>query len=123
MIHSARFGLRLLPAVALLLIGACVPVLNDGTPTGGRPTGTATPPQESAAADATVEPASATLTATAVTTGVVAPAVNSGLLLTTPLTMNVTGPISPDHSIVGPVGGPVMHGTPVGDPTTDEDDE
>ena len=118
MIHLARFGLRLLPAVALLLIGACVPVLTDSTPDG-----TATPPQESAAPEATVETASGTITATEATTGVVAPTVNSGLLLTTPLTMNVTGPISPDHSIVGPVGGPVMHETPVGDPTTDEDDE
>lgn len=77
----------LLPATALLM-AACVPVPTNanGTQTNG----------------ATV----ATLPAEAVPAGAVAAAaVNPGLMLTAPVTMSVTGPVSPAHSIVGPVGG------------------
>ena len=90
----------------LLLLGACVPPdTSDALPT-------ATPvPTTDAAAPPDAAPAEA-VTATTAVTEAVAPTVSSNLMLTTPVTVEITTPISPGQSIIGPVGEPQMHTMP-----------
>lgn len=111
---GARVVGRLLLALAVLLVAACVPLPTDG--------GTAQP---GAGATATPMPTEeivieASATAEIVPTGITTATIDSSLLITPAQAATITLPISPDHSIVGPVGEPQMHGTPVGNPTTND---
>jgi uncharacterized protein (DUF305 family) len=91
----------------LLLLAACVPVQPNGADSPEAMHTAAAQMAEPTVAPAT-GPATGSMTEPVTVTGIVTPNV-SGLLLATPVVVEATGPISPNHSVIGPVGEPVMH--------------